>query len=366
MIIFTEALLISIFCFLFFHSTNSLLWSGIYFVVFFSLRLWMEIIDNEKFKKLIFIVVIALTFALDVKAVIFLSVFLTINFKNEDKYFKWSLIPLSVIFANTNPLFSSFSAVIFFYAIIKENYFLAQLKYLDLQDSLNKQKMEIKKQKIILENESLKNTEASILSERNRISSELHNSIGHSLSSAILQVNALQYMTQEQEVKDKLSVLQKSLEDGMQEIRECLHNIKKDAFNLESSLEEFLKTIPNIKFNLKLRIESLPYSLKHDMLSIVKESVSNILKHAQATEVQITILEQSKFYSLVILDNGIGCDLEKLKKGNEGIGLMVLKEIVEKHNGTIKFYSDKSNLMKGFKTHIIFPKVENTNAKKIN
>ena len=47
----------------------------------------------------------------------------------------------------------------------------------------------------------LKNSEAAILAERNRISGELHNSIGHTISAAIVQVNALQYITVQDEVK---------------------------------------------------------------------------------------------------------------------------------------------------------------------
>ena len=56
-------------------------------------------------------------------------------------------------------------------------------------------------QKRHLYHEMLKNSEAAILAERNRISGELHNSIGHTISAAIVQVNALQYITVQDEVK---------------------------------------------------------------------------------------------------------------------------------------------------------------------
>ncbi len=356
MIVFIESFFISSFCFLFFQNTSQSIFAAVYFVVFLSIRLWLEIIGTDKLKKLVFIISIILAIILKPNAILFLAVLITVNFENENKYFKWTLIPLICILINTTLLFSCFSALIFFYSWIKENYFFIKLKSLNLQDKLNKNNLEIKKQKIILENENLKNMEASILAERNRISSELHNSIGHSLSSAILQVNAMKYLTHEEEVKKNLEVLQHSLESGMQEIRECLHNITKESLDLENSLQEFIQTIPDIKINLKIKVDSLPYSLKHDIISIIKESIANILKHAKASEVKITILEQSKFYSIVIVDDGIGCDINKIKKQEPGIGLMVLKEIVEKNSGNLNFYANIPNSNIGFKTHIIIPK----------
>ena len=70
--------------------------------------------------------------------------------------------------------------------------------------------------------------------ERNRISGELHNSIGHTISAAIVQVNALQYITVQDEVKTNLNMLQRSLETGLTEIRNCLHYLHNDSFDFQT------------------------------------------------------------------------------------------------------------------------------------
>lgn len=56
-----------------------------------------------------------------------------------------------------------------------------------------------------------KNVHIAILTERNRIAKELHDAIGHSLSSSILQVESLKIISKEKPVLEKLDVLQETL-----------------------------------------------------------------------------------------------------------------------------------------------------------
>lgn len=242
-----------------------------------------------------------------------------------------------------------FTVLIFFYSSVKIYDNDMHEILMSMKDALTESKREHEEQKRRLQTDVLKNSEVAVLAERNRISRSLHNSIGHTLSSAILQVNALKYLSTQEEVKTSLTILQNSLEKGMTEIRECLHNIHNDSFDLQTSLELLIAKTAGLKISFTCKTDTVPYTLKHDIVSIVKECISNTIKHSGASEMSITVMEQPAFYSVSVWDNG--CGLNSPTGNGTGIGLTVLRETVEKNNGAINFYSDA-----GFKVHIVFPK----------
>ena len=357
MLLFLEFFLINLFCSLFlFIKTDSFTFIP-YFMVFFSIGLWNSMTNNihiKPFSLLLFVIGISV---FDKNLAFFSPVFIAMNLEAEKNQKNMTLIfkflPLLCVFFNFDLIFFLFTLIIFFYSGIKENYLLKTLEVTGLKDKLAESKINSKKRERILENEVLKNAEVLILAERNRISGSLHNSIGHTLSAGILQVNALKYISNQQEVKDSLNILQNSLENGMTEIRECLHNMHNDSFNLQTGLEELVENTKKPKIQLTYKIDSIPYELKYDIFSIVKESLSNTIKHSGASELNLSVLEHVGFYSLIIKDNGRGFSGKQIKNLNYGIGLKVIADLVEKHRGIIKFYSEN-----GFKTHIIFPKIK--------
>lgn len=99
-----------------------------------------------------------------------------------------------------------------------------------------------------------------------------------------------------------------------------------------------------------LILDDLVYDLKFDILSIVKESINNCLKHSNATELWINLIDQPKFYSIVIRDNGTRYDNDK-SKVDTGIGLLSMDDIAHKYNGFLNYEFDQ-----GFKIHLTLMK----------
>lgn len=152
------------------------------------------------------------------------------------------------------------------------------------RDSLREDALYLKKYNEQLKIDREKNTHIAILSERNRIARELHDSIGHAISSSILQVEALK-LTSDYKIKDGLNQLQDTLSHGMNDIRDSIHNLHKESFDLKMKIEELLDELHNIDTNLNYRIEEeLPYELKFDIVSIIKEGITNCVKHSNASE----------------------------------------------------------------------------------
>lgn len=357
MLLFLENFLIVLFSSLFVFSKTGSFIVIPYFIIFFSIGLWSGMIHSN-IKPFIFIVFVIFTAAFNRNLAFFSPVFIAMNLEAEEiqkNYISliFKFLPLLCVFFNFDLIFFLFTLIIFFYSGVKENYLLKTLEVTGLKDKLTENKINSEKRERILENEILKNAEVLILAERNRISGSLHNSIGHTLSAGILQVNALKYISNQEDVKESLNILQNSLENGMTEIRECLHNMHNDSFNLQTGLEELVESTKKIKIQLTYKVDSIPYELKYDIFSIVKESLSNTIKHSGASELNLSVLEHLGFYSLIIKDNGRGFSGKQIRNLNYGIGLKVIADLVEKHRGIIKFYSEN-----GFKTHIIFPKIK--------
>ncbi|UTC66872.1 two-component sensor histidine kinase [Treponema sp. OMZ 789] len=357
MLLFLENILIVLFSSLFLFITTGSFIAIPYFIIFFSIGLWGEMMHNNV-KPFIFIVFVIFTAVFDKNLAFFTPVFMAVTWENKESdekhiFIIFKFFILFCLFFNFNLIFFLFSIIIFFYSVVKNDYILKSMEVTRLKDKLTENRINSEKRERILQNDVLKNAEVLILAERNRISGSLHNSIGHTLSASILQVNALKYISNQEEVKESLNVLQTSLENGMTEIRECLHNMHNDSFNLQTGLEEIAEKTKTPKIKLTYKADVIPYELKYDILSIVKESLSNTIKHSGATELNINILEHIGFYSLIIKDNGCGSQGKQIKDLNHGIGLKVIADLVEKHKGKINFYSDN-----GFKTHIIFPKIK--------
>lgn len=96
--------------------------------------------------------------------------------------------------------------------------------------------------------------------------------------------------------------------------------------------------------------DDLPYDLKFDIFSIVKEGITNCLKHSNASALNISLVSQPKFYTIIIIDNGSNYQGNNSSSSN-GIGLISMNEIAEKYNGFLNYSYDK-----GFKIHITLMK----------
>src|SRR5690606_36896492 len=140
-----------------------------------------------------------------------------------------------------------------------------------------------------------KNVHIAILTERNRIAKELHDAIGHSLSSSILQVESLKNITKDKSVREKLDVLQETVIRGMDDITRSIDNLDSESEDLKEEVEKLCASLPNMDKELVYKInENLSFDMKYDILSIVKEGIANCAKHSDADKLKIILLEQPK------------------------------------------------------------------------
>lgn len=195
------------------------------------------------------------------------------------------------------------------------------------------------------------------LSERNRIAREIHDNVGHMLSRTILQIGALMVVYKGQPVCQQLESIHGTLDQAMTSIRESVHDLHDDAVDLKMSIRESIKDI-DTKFQVSVDYDitsDLPREIKYCMISVIKEALSNAVKHSNGNQIKITVREHPGFYQLSIADNGTqrekdSEDFEALMN-RSGIGLSNMKQRVEALSGTFRIHQNK-----GFQIFVSIPR----------
>lgn len=188
------------------------------------------------------------------------------------------------------------------------------------------------------------------------ISQELHDNIGQSLSLAKLNLNTIK-------LNDSLKA-QESIDETKALISETLVNIrdlsksmlgeKISEIGLEKAIRNELKILINtgnyiIDFTTSNLINSFSPQQELVAFRIIQETLHNIVKHAEATEIIINIDHQTTFSVITIADNGKGFDAIALDKNESGIGLKNMKNRAQLINAD---FIIESSLLKGTKSFL--------------
>ncbi len=223
-------------------------------------------------------------------------------------------------------------------------------EYVKTRDNLTESSIMLKKRiKTIMDNQD-NEVKLAALNERTRIAREIHDNVGHLLSSAILQLGAVIMTTDNEQTKESLTVLKVTLAEGMNSIRNSVHNLRDDSVDLYIYLKNMINEFTFCKAQLKYDVTSeLDVKFRLNIIAIVKEALSNVIKHSAASEVTITFIEHPKLYQLIISDNGM------VRSQNinlsSGMGLDSIRQRAEAFNGLVNISCEK-----GFRIFISFRK----------
>ncbi len=199
------------------------------------------------------------------------------------------------------------------------------------------------------------------LKERNRIAREIHDNVGHMLTRSILQMGALMTINKEEPLYGQLKSVKDNLDVAMNNIRESVHDLHDESVDLRQAVLDIMQEIKN-NFNCHLDYDmsnAVNRKYKYAIIGIVKEAVSNIIKHSDSDNVDIIIREHPGMYQLIVHDykNKISPSKGNRKSEfaqtgkNSGIGLQNMQDRVSALNGNITI--DKN---RGYKIFVTFPK----------
>ena len=180
------------------------------------------------------------------------------------------------------------------------------------------------------------------LAERNRIAREIHDNVGHLLSRAILLLGAISTVNKDEAIAPQLKMLSDTLDESMEKMRSSVHDLHDDSIDLEKNINEILNELKGFTVNTELDLEeAFPTNVKLSVIGILKEAVTNIIKHSNGNSVSVILHRNYSFCTLSITDNGTLTNEQKTKISSEnfdGIGLTNIKNRAISLGGEAYFY----------------------------
>jgi signal transduction histidine kinase len=228
-----------------------------------------------------------------------------------------------------------------------------------LYDKLRISEAKLKEVNRDLENYADSIEEITLLKERNRISREIHDSVGHALSTAMIQLAAMESISSKESPRfyEMAKGLREFIDESLTDVRQAVRELKPDEYEkykdfiiLEDVCKNFEKlTGVKVKTLVAKGNWSLTQKQMHHLEKITKECLSNSLKHGRSTFINVVMNFTEEEFLISFKDNGHGCEniLES------GVGLRGIRERVNEMDGIVEM---KSKIGDGFFIKVIIPK----------
>ena|GEM_PF-421257 len=203
---------------------------------------------------------------------------------------------------------------------------------------------EVEQQNKLLTHYTAEIEKMTLLEERNRISKELHDTLGHSFISLIMSLDAsialLDYKPAE--VKKRLTHLRELAARNLDEMRNIVHEMGEEE---ESSLSRQIEAIAasfqehtGTDLTLSLLGAERPVRLevRQAILRVIQESFTNALKHGKASRLNLEFTFSENALQLVVQNNG-----NRIDKLEYGFGLTTMKHRIERLGGSLLVSSEE-------------------------
>lgn len=287
----------------------------------------------------------------------------------ENKYVKWLTIPLSLLLIISNydffsTLFPLVNADAYFEVYTSTTRGLLQvgINFLDIINLLffilflmiyianEVQENERMTQELImvhqvnheLENYAAVSEKIAEDKERKRLAREIHDTLGHALTGIAAGVYACIAMIDinPEATKKQLMVISKVVRQGIVDVRNSLNKLRPGALEqhgfkgaIENMIEEFT-SVSDLTISLDYRLDKVDFeNTKEDILfRVIQESVTNAVRHGDATHIDISLYIEDNSLYLKIQDNGQGCE-----EIHYGFGLKQMKERLGMINGKVAY-----------------------------
>ncbi|MFZ6746097.1 ATP-binding protein [Undibacterium sp. JH2W] len=210
--------------------------------------------------------------------------------------------------------------------------------------------------------------------ERKSIAIEIHDELNASLIAARLEAQRIQFLAAQMdagaatmEIQERAKAITKLTLDLYANGRNLVRRLRPevlDMLGLQGAVEDMLRhyntNVPGCQFHFDSEgdFSRLDSGLAISVYRIIQEALSNIMKHAQASQVEVALsmLEEQQSLQIEVSDNGRGFDIHH---SSAGIGITGMRERVAAFNGEMELHSSSTE---GTQVVIRFPLLANTAA----
>lgn len=188
--------------------------------------------------------------------------------------------------------------------------------------------------------------EEAIAVERGRLARELHDSVSQQLFAISMMSSALyESVLEEGSLKEQMRKLEYMSTQAQSEMRALLLHLRPiqlEGKKLSEGIDELLTEL-SAKQNLNVlwHLDDLKFEMgiEDHLFRILQEAISNTLRHAQASKLEISLRKSDSLAIMKLIDNGIGFDTNDRTVGS--YGLTTMQERVHEIGGTLKIISLK-------------------------
>jgi signal transduction histidine kinase len=176
--------------------------------------------------------------------------------------------------------------------------------------------------------------------ERERIARDIHDSLGHALKGLNIQLQLAQKLQaiQPEKSQEALSLARGFAARAVADVRRAVRAVRDSYFDFPAAVKELVETIEssgNCTVTAEIEPLSLSSQLSHNLFFLIQEGLTNIQRHAGATDVHVTLSGNDQI-CLQIKDNGIGFCREDTVPG---FGITGMEERVASMGGSITIAS---------------------------
>jgi signal transduction histidine kinase len=191
--------------------------------------------------------------------------------------------------------------------------------------------------------------------ERSRIARDIHDSLGHTLTSLSIQVELAQKLSQRNpdQVPQVLNTIKFLTNQCLQDVNLALKTVRQPNFNFNEALKaliEQVKKSQSLTIHTDINLPILPLPISHQLYCIVQEGLTNVQKHAYASEVNLRGQVTPDSIILELEDDGKGFNSSL---PHNGFGLQGMQERVQLLGGQFKI---DSAVDRGTQIQVIIPR----------
>jgi signal transduction histidine kinase len=181
--------------------------------------------------------------------------------------------------------------------------------------------------------------------ERQGLARELHDETGQALTSILLGLKPLEDALADHPARAALTELRELVVSALQDVRRLAVELRPavlDDFGLGPALERLTDSFAEqrdirVDFHSALGMTRLPNEVETTLYRVVQESLTNIVKHANARNVSVSVARRESTVAAVIEDDGAGFDPRAVPEG--GVGLLGMRERLALVDGRLEIES---------------------------
>lgn len=191
--------------------------------------------------------------------------------------------------------------------------------------------------------------EFSAMEERMRLSRDLHDSVGHHLTAISIQLEkavAYQEISEDDSIESVINA-RKSAGEALQDVRNFVGSLKDKqvAFSFKDRVEALVQGMDQdqlvIEYDISGDEELYLQPIRRSLFYALQELITNIQKHAEATDVKIKVKFTKRETTMVVEDNGVGFAPQRAIRKDGHFGLKHLTERITLLNGILNIKSKK-------------------------